>query len=117
MSTKFPKGCTIRRLKRRDEPGNGWVTTTRAELKPADSIAITYTNAQGNRCTSYDCYRPPRPRDMDPVQYFRRFKCVPDDYTRRHAGRYYCNPAHCKRSWANKAERDAHLGVAHAILG
>lgn len=110
MSTHFPKGCAIRRINEQHR----WVDAKRSELKPADSIAIT--SADGSSCL-FTCYRPPRPRDMSPVQYYKRFKCVPDDYLRKHRGRYYCNPAHCKRSWADLKERNKHVGCCYGILG
>lgn len=65
---------------------------------------------------SHDCYRPPRRKDESPVEYYRRTKCVDDNFDRRHKGRYYCNPAHCSRSWTRKAARDEHLDAAYAIL-
>lgn len=92
-----------------------WHEITAAQmrrLKPGTSIAITRGPS-----TSYDVYRPPRHRDESPVQYHKRTGVVDDHFTRGHKGRYYCNPAHCSRSWASKAERDKHMGIAYDILG
>lgn len=100
--------------------GNGfsWKTITRAQMKrlpPGTSICITSDQPHG-RTHSYSVYRPPRRRDESPVQYFKRTGVVDDNYTCGHKGRYYCNPAHCSRSWVSRAKRDEHLGVAYAIL-
>jgi len=92
-----------------------WHDITAAQmkkLKPGTSISITRGPS-----TTYTVYRPPRRRDESPVQYYRRTKCCPDDFQRGHKGRFYCNPAHCSRSWESKAARDKHLGIAHDILG
>lgn len=70
----------------------------------------------GMKSTTYDCYRPPRPITMTPVAYRKKFGCVDDNYTRKTNGRFYCNPAHCSKSWKNKAERDEHLNMAYAML-
>lgn len=99
-----------------ERPGTGyvWRDITMAQMKrlrPGTSTAITRGNA-----TSYGCYRPPRRRDESPVAYYKRTKVVDDRCHHGHKGRYYCNPAHCSRSWTNKAERDAHLKIAYAIL-
>jgi len=53
---------------------------------------------------------------MSPVVYYRKFKIVDDHYTRKHNGRYYCNPAHCARSWVNKMIRDEHIDAAYGAL-
>lgn len=60
--------------------------------------------------------KPKRRADESPVQYYRRTKCVDDHFTRRWHGWYYCNPAHCKRRWRSKKERDKHLDGAYSIL-
>ncbi len=102
------------------EPGSGWVKVTKAEVcrwPRTEEIAITYTTDHGSRSTLYTCWRPPRHRDEDPVQYFKRTGCVDDNYLRGHKGWYYCNPAHCSRRWRDKAERDEHVGIAYDILG
>ncbi len=100
--------------------GNGfsWQTITLAQMKrlpPGTSLAITRDTPAG-RSTLYTCWRPPRPRGESPVAYYKRTKVVDDRFTHCHKGRYYCNPAHCSRSWTNKKERDAHLKSAYAIL-
>lgn len=99
-------------------PGNGWHAITKAQMKrlePGTSIAITRDTDAG-RSTLYTVYRPPRRRDESPVQYYRRTDCVDDRFAHRHRGRYYCNPAHCHRSWKSKAERDKHLEMAYGAL-
>ena len=60
--------------------------------------------------------RPPRARDESPVRYYKRTGMVDDNFMRVHKGRYYCNPAHCSRSWASKIERDEHVRMAYALL-
>jgi hypothetical protein len=100
-------------------PGSGWVDVTKAMVKSwprTEQIAITYRSDAG-LSTLYTNWRPPRRRDENPIQYRKRTGCVDDNYLRRHQGWYYCNPAHCKRRWRNKAERDKHAGIAYAILG
>jgi hypothetical protein len=92
----------------------GWQPVTKAKmagLKPGTMIAITR-----GMSTSYDAYLPPRHRNESPVAYYKRTKCVDDRYFHVHKGRYYCNPAHCLRSWKSKDERDKHLEIAYAIL-
>ena len=59
---------------------------------------------------------PVRHRTESPVAYYKRTKCVDAHYFHAHKGRYYCNPAHCSRSWKSKTERDEHLESAYAIL-
>jgi hypothetical protein len=59
---------------------------------------------------------PVRHRDESPIDYYKRTRAVDARYYHAHEGRYYCNPAHCMRSWDNKEERDAHLKAAYAIL-
>lgn len=95
-------------------PRATWKTITMAQMKrlpPGTSLAITRGPS-----TLYTCYRPPRRRDESPVEYYKRTKVVDDNFTHGHKGRYYCNPAHCHRSWASKAERDKHLDIAYGIL-
>ena len=85
--------------------------TRTGPLQAGEDIVIE--TATGNR---YTVYRPPRRRDESPVAYYRRTKCVDDNFTRGWRGWYYCNPAHCKRRWRSRAERDEHLDMAYAIL-
>jgi hypothetical protein len=94
----------------------GWVKGRRCQkcgvkVKPSDSCA---SEKEGS--TAFDCYRPPRPASMTPIEYVKKFGCVDDNFARKTNGRYYCNPAHCHRSWTNKKERDEHLDMAYAIL-
>jgi len=85
-----------------------------SELKPGESIKII---EEERASTTFTVYRPPRKRTESPVQYYRRTKGVVDDcYAHIHKGRYYCNPAHCSRSWKNKETRDEHLDMAYALL-
>jgi hypothetical protein len=53
---------------------------------------------------------------MTPARYEKKFGCVDDNFQRKTNGRYYCNPAHCGRSWKDKRRRDEHLEKAYAIL-
>lgn len=95
-----------------------WVPITQAQMKtlePGTNVAIT-RETEGGRATLYTVYRPPRRRDESPVAYYRRTKVVDDNFARKHNGWYYCNPAHCKHRWRNKANRDEHLKSAYAIL-
>lgn len=80
-------------------------------LKPGDTMVV-----KDGKSTLFTVYRPPRPRAESPIQYYKRTKCVPDNYHHIHKGRYYCNPAHCSRSWRSKPERDKHLVGAYAAL-
>lgn len=80
------------------------------------SIAIT-TEGDDGKSTLYTVYRPAKPRDMTPVAYHRKYRCVPERYTDKVNGRYYCNPAHCSKSWGSKEERDSHLAMAYRALG
>jgi hypothetical protein len=57
-----------------------------------------------------------RRRAESPINYYRRTGVVDDRFQSRHAGLYYCNPAHCLRTWKSKKERDEHLDSAYAIL-
>jgi hypothetical protein len=54
---------------------------------------------------------------MTPPAYYRKHRACPDDYQKKINGRFYCNPAHCARSWKSKAERDKHLDMAYSLLG
>jgi hypothetical protein len=86
-----------------------------SELKAGESIVVV---AGGGESHLYTVYRPPRRRDESPIQYYKRTGGVVDDrYYFRHKGRYYCNPAHCRRTWTDKKKRDEHLDMAYAILG
>jgi hypothetical protein len=99
--------------------GSCWLRVTKAEVMrwpQTEQIAITYESESG-QATRYTNWRPPRRRDENPIQYYKRTRCVDDNYLRRHQGWYYCNPAHCKRRWRNKAERDKHVDGAYGILG
>jgi hypothetical protein len=100
-------------------PGDGWKRVTRAEMKKwteCVQISITRDTPQG-RATLFTAYRPPRHRDETPIQYYKRTKCVDDHHFHVHKGWYYCNPAHCKRRWRNKTERDRHAVGAYGALG
>jgi hypothetical protein len=59
---------------------------------------------------------PARRKDESPTAYYRRTGHVDDRYLSKFQGRYYCNPAHCSRSFASKTERDEHLAIAYAAL-
>lgn len=97
---------------------NGWTDGPRCKTckcGPQPGAYIDYETDRGVYCT---VYYPPKPRDMTPLQYYKKYKCVPKRYKLRQAnGRYYCNPAHCSQSWKNKEKRDEHLKQAYAILG
>ena len=80
-------------------------------LKPGDSC-----KNQNCGSTLYDIYRPPRPLNMSPVQYYKIYGCVDDNFTRKTNGKYYCNPAHCSKSWIIKTNRDEHIKRAYAAL-
>lgn len=87
------------------------------DLKAGESICIETVEEHG-RSYLYTVYRPPRRKDESPIQYYKRTGGVVDDrYYHKHNGRYYCNPAHCRKSWSNKKTRDEHLNMAYAILG
>ncbi len=87
-----------------------------SELKAGESIVIV--KKEGNGTTyGYTVYRLPRRRDESPIQYYKRTGCVDDRYQSRHNGRYYCNPAHCHKTWTDKKKRDEHLDMAYAMLG
>lgn len=98
--------------------GSGWTKVTKAAVcrwPRTESIAITHTD-HGSRSTLYTCWRPPRHRDENPIQYSKRTGCVDDNFMRRHKGWYYCNPAYSTRRFRSKAERDKLMGIAYAIL-
>jgi hypothetical protein len=57
-----------------------------------------------------------RPKDMTPPQYRKKYGGCPDDYQKKINGKYWCNPAHCSKSWDNKKERDEHLSRAYDAL-
>ena len=66
-------------------------------------------------------YPPPpkRPKNMSPVEYYKKYKnykYVDDDFRDECNGRYYCNPAHCNKSWKVKENRDKHLEMAYNAL-
>ena len=86
-----------------------------SELKAGESIKVV-RKEYGGESTLYTCYRPPRRKDESPIQYYKRTGCVDDRYQFRHKGLYYCNPAHCRKTWKNKKKRDEHLDMAYAML-
>lgn len=88
-----------------------------SELKAGESIKVVSTEGRFGVTTTYTVYRPPRRKDESPIQYYKRTGCVDNRYQSRHAGRYYCNPAHCRKTWVDKKKRDEHLDMAYAILG
>lgn len=89
-----------------------------SDLKAGESIKIVEIDKNSKAVTTlYTVYRPPRRKNESPIQYYKRTGCVDDRYYFKHNGRYYCNPAHCRKSWTNKETRDEHLKMAYAILG
>lgn len=82
-----------------------------SELKPGESIKVVNDNS-----TLFTVYRPPRRKDESPIEYYKRTGCVDDRYQIKHDGRYYCNPAHCRKTWTDKKKRDEHLDMAYAML-
>lgn len=86
------------------------------DLEPGESICVETVEEHG-RSYLYTVYRPPRRKNESPIRYYTRTGCVDDSYYHRWHGQYYCNPAHCRKRWKNKKERDAHLDMAYAILG
>lgn len=62
------------------------------------------------------CCRAARRKDESPIEYYKRTGAVSNDYQRKHNGRYYCNPAHCRTTWLSKRNRDAHLDMAYGLL-
>lgn len=105
------KGTIYRLIDRRNEH-----PVKPSELEAGESIKVVQKGKCGES-TLYTCYRPPRPKNESPIQYYKRTGCVDDRYQSRHNGRYYCNPAHCRNTWVSKKTRDAHLDMAYAILG
>jgi hypothetical protein len=93
-----------------------WKPITEADLKK-QKHAVFCAFALSDGSTLYDTYRPPRRRNENPIQYYRRTKCVDDNFTHVHKGWYYCNPAHCQRRWRDRAERNEHLDQAYRVLG
>jgi len=87
-----------------------------SELRAGESIKVVSTDKFGTS-TLYTVYRPPRRKDESPIEYYRRTGCVDNRYYFKFEGRYYCNPAHCCKTWTSKKKRDEHLDMAYAILG
>ena len=89
-----------------------------SELRAGESIKVVGPSEWGSgESTLYTVYRPPRRKDESPIQYYKRTGCVDNRYQFRHQGRYYCNPAHCRKTWTDKKKRNEHLDMAYAILG
>ena len=89
-----------------------------SQLKPGESIkVVTIDPDTKGVSTLYTVYRAPRRKDESPIEYYKRTKCVDDRYYFKFEGRYYCNPAHCRKTWTNKKKRDEHLDMAYAMLG
>lgn len=109
MKKEYREG-TIYRL------GNDRVPVKVSELKPGESIVIHKTHSDGTKSYLYTVYRAPRHKNESPIEYYKRTGCVDDRYYFKHNGRYYCNPAHCRKTWTNKKNRDEHLDRAYAIL-
>lgn len=84
----------------------------RSELKAGETIQVIKGDS-----VLFTVYAPPRKRDESPAAYWRRHGVVDDNFMRVHKGRYYCNPAHCRRSWLNKKTRDDHVSCAYGALG
>src|SRR5277367_3329132 len=81
-----------------------------AQLRAGESIVVVKTDDRGNSSYRYTVHRPPRRKDESPIQYYKRTGGVVDNrYQSRHKGRYYCNPAHCRKTWTDKKKRDEHL--------
>jgi hypothetical protein len=95
----------------------GWVDRTGKKLTIGDSICIKREYASGRMSSLFQIFRGKRPKNMSPVQFYKKYRVVPDDYTAVHNGRYYCNPAHCSLSWKTRKQRDEHLDGAYAMLG
>ena len=94
---------------------DGWKDTTLYQLKKDNVCRSICIQEDGS--SLYTVFRPAQKKGLDPVRYYRKYKCVPHNYTNVVNGRYYCNPAHCSRSWTSKEERDKHLNMAYGILG
>lgn len=86
-----------------------------SELRKS-KVAVSCRFELEDGSTLFGSYRPPRRRGESPIRYYRRTKCVDDNYTRKHRGWFYCNPAHCSHRWRKKAERDEHLERAYGAL-
>ena len=102
------KGGTVYRIRDDKRPAK------LSELRAGESIKVV---SDDGLTTLYTVYRPPRRKDESPIQYYKRTGCVDDRYQFRHNGRYYCNPAHCRKTWTDKKKCDEHLDMAYAILG
>jgi hypothetical protein len=85
------------------------------KVQPGDMCRGEYDTGFGT-ATLYDTYRPPRPLTMTPAAYQRKYGCVDANWKRVTNGRYYCQPAHCNRSWKSKKKRDEHLKIAYGAL-
>lgn len=109
MERKY-RGCKIEALF--DQP-RGWRAAKWSELECGQSIVV---ESKDGCVHTHTCYRAPKPKNMSPLQYYKKYKVVPDRYEYVHNGRYYCNPAHCSQSWKNKKERDKHLNGAYSLL-
>jgi len=82
------------------------------KIQPKDQVEIL--SDDGGH--SYESYCPPRPRDMSPVTFYKKYGLVDKQFWRVTNGRYYCNPAHCRKSWKSKKARDEHLDMAYKLL-
>lgn len=111
VAKKYTEGTIYRLGDRREEH-----PVKVSELKPGESIKIVVPSKYGVS-TLYTVYRAPRRKDESPIQYYKRTGCVDDRYQHVFKGRYYCNPAHCRKTWTSKKKRDEHLDMAYAILG
>ena len=60
--------------------------------------------------------KPDRLESENPVEYYKRTRCCPDDYMEPHEGQFYCNPAHCSNVFADAETRNKHLSWAYSIL-
>jgi hypothetical protein len=121
MSKKEIFGPDVVRIRILGYPsGSGWSEISKAELRRLPAfyqIAVDTVRSDGQRSCLYTAWRPPRRRNESPIQYRKRTGCVDDNFTRRHNGCYYCNPAHCSLRWRSKAKRDEHMAGAYGILG
>lgn len=66
--------------------------------------------------TIFDVYRPKRPKSMTPTKYYEIHGCVDENFKEPVRNKFYCNPAHCKKSFKSKEERDKHLKQAYGAL-
>ncbi len=87
-----------------------------SELRAGESIRVVTEEGKFGTSTLFTVYRPPRRKDENPIQYYKRTGCVDNRYYFKHNGLYYCNPAHCRKTWTNKKKRDEHLDMAYAAL-